>query len=100
MDSTVRETPEGDVALAYDPDIVAPLRDAQRGDVDMWPAWERIGCPVLLLRGGESDVLPRAVAEEMTRRGPKAALHEFPGIGHAPSLMSEEQVGLIVDWLA
>lgn len=100
VDSTVRETPDGDVALAYDPDIVAPLRDAAGGDVDMWPVWERIACPVLLLRGGESDVLPHAVAQEMTRRGPKAVLHEFAGIGHAPSLMSDEQVGLIVDWLA
>jgi len=99
VDSTVRETPEGDVALAYDPDIVAPLRAAAGQDVDMWPLWDRVACPALLLRGAESDVLPRATAEEMTRRGPCPTLHEFAGIGHAPSLMSEEQVGLIVDWL-
>jgi pimeloyl-ACP methyl ester carboxylesterase len=100
VDSTVRETPEGDVALAYDPNIVAPLRAAAGEDVDMWPVWDRIDCPTLLIRGERSDVLPRAVAEEMTRRGPCAELHEFDGIGHAPSLMSREQVDLIVRWLA
>jgi pimeloyl-ACP methyl ester carboxylesterase len=57
VDSTVRETPQGDVALAYDPDIVAPLRAAAGEDVDMWPVWERIACPTLLIRGERSDVL-------------------------------------------
>lgn len=100
VDSTMRETAEGDIALAYDPDIVAPLRAMPDEDVDLWPVWDVVDCPTLLIRGEHSDVLPRESAEQMTVRGPRAELHEFAGIGHAPSLMSDDQVALIADWLA
>lgn len=100
VDSTARETADGDIGLAYDPGIVTPMRALPLEDVDMWPVWEQIDCPTLLIRGELSDVLARNTAEEMTRRGPGATLHELAGIGHAPSLMSDDQVGLIVDWLA
>jgi pimeloyl-ACP methyl ester carboxylesterase len=99
VDSTVRRTPAGDIALAYDPDIVVPMRAAPIEDVDLWKVWDAISCPSLLIRGQRSDVLLAQTADEMTRRGPKARLHEVEGIGHAPSLMSEDQIGLIVDWL-
>ncbi len=35
----------------------------------------------------------------MTRRGPKARLVEFPGVGHAPALFSGEQIAPIRDFL-
>jgi pimeloyl-ACP methyl ester carboxylesterase len=35
----------------------------------------------------------------MTRRGPKAKLVEFPGIGHAPALMAADQIAVIRDFL-
>jgi pimeloyl-ACP methyl ester carboxylesterase len=95
----VRETVQGDIALAYDPGIAVPLRAAPARDVDLWPVWDRVACPVLVLRGATSDVLRRVDAEAMTRRGPKARLHEFAIIGHAPSLMSPEQIALVRDFL-
>jgi len=99
VDSSVRETAQGDIALAYDPSIAEPLRAAPARDVDLWPVWDRVMCPVLVLRGASSDVLRRADAEAMTRRGPRAALHELPGVGHAPSLMSEDQIARVRDFL-
>ena len=39
----------------YDPDIVAPMRSPQ--DLNLWGVWDDIRCPILLLRGTESDVL-------------------------------------------
>jgi len=54
---------------------------------------------VLALRGSESRVLPLEVVEEMQRRGPGCKLVEFPGIGHAPSLMEQDQIATIRDWL-
>jgi pimeloyl-ACP methyl ester carboxylesterase len=54
---------------------------------------------VLALRGGESDLLLRSTAEEMTRRGPKAALVEFPGVGHAPMLMAADQIAVVREFL-
>ncbi|MDX1486201.1 MAG: alpha/beta hydrolase, partial [Alphaproteobacteria bacterium] len=67
--------------------------------IELWPAWDAVRCPVLLLRGAGSDVLPAGVAAEMQRRGPETKYVEFPGIGHAPTLMGDEQIGLVRDWL-
>jgi pimeloyl-ACP methyl ester carboxylesterase len=54
-------------------------------DVGLWSAHDRIRCPVLLLCGLHSEVLPTPIAQEMTQRGPRAELVEFPKIGHAPA---------------
>ena len=89
----------GRYALAYDPSLVEPLKEMQRADFHIWPLWDRIRCPVLVLRGAESDVLLRSTAEEMQTRGPPVELVEYEGIGHAPRLTSPEQVRLVCDWL-
>ena len=52
-----------------------------------------------MVRGKESDLLLRETAEEMTRRGPKAQLVEFDGIGHAPALMAEDQIAVVREFL-
>lgn len=64
-----------------------------------WPLWDAIRCPTLLLRGADSDVLEPQVAEQMTRRGPKARRIEYPGIGHAPSLIEDEQISDVAAFL-
>ena len=61
--------------------------------------WDAIQSPTLVLRGAESDLLTHEAAAEMTRRGPKAKLTELPGIGHAPALLSEDQIGAVRDFL-
>ncbi|MNW11361.1 Alpha/beta hydrolase family protein [compost metagenome] len=68
-------------------------------DVDLWAVWDRVRCPVLVLRGATSDILPAETAEEMTRRGPKARLMEFAHTGHAPALMTEDQIAAVRDFL-
>ena len=55
-------------------------------------ALRAIRAPTLLLRGAKSDLLSPGTAAEMTRRGPKPELLEFPDVGHAPMLLSAEQV--------
>ena len=55
--------------------------------------------PTLLIRGAESDLLSRETAEAMTRRGPKAKLVELPGIGHAPTLLHEDQIAIVREFL-
>jgi pimeloyl-ACP methyl ester carboxylesterase len=96
---SVHETKGGRYKLAYDPGLVEPLKEMQRADFHIWPLWDRIRCPVLVLRGKESDVLLRSTAEEMKTRGPPVELIEFEGIGHAPMLTSREQVRIVCDWL-
>jgi pimeloyl-ACP methyl ester carboxylesterase len=58
-------------------------------------------CPseTLLLRGALSDLLSRQTAEAMTRRGPKARLVEIEGVGHAPTLIAQEQIDVVASFL-
>lgn len=99
IESSARTTAEGNIGLSYDPGIADPLRAMPLEDVDLWPVWDAVRCPVLLLRGERSDVLLSATAKEMQRRGPKTRFVEFEGIGHAPTLMVDDQVETIRNWL-
>ena len=90
--------------LHYDPAIAVPMRAvtpeiAAAGQAALWAAFDAIRCSTLLLRGAQSDLLSRATAEEMTRRGPKPRLHEFAGIGHAPMLVAPGQVAVVREFL-
>jgi pimeloyl-ACP methyl ester carboxylesterase len=89
-----RRNDDGSFSLSYDPAIanafVGPLQD-----VVLWPVWDAIRCPTLVMRGKESDLLLRKTAEEMTQRGPRAQLVELDGIGHAPALMAEDQIAVV-----
>lgn len=91
---------EGGYVYMYDP----ALGDAFRMmpillDVEAWGAFDSIAHPVMAIRGAESEVLGREIWLEMGERGPKAKLIEFPGIGHAPALMSEDQIAVVRDFL-
>ncbi|MBH68630.1 MAG: alpha/beta hydrolase [Rhodospirillaceae bacterium] len=91
--SIIRE-PDRSYSLHYDPEVLSELEP-----IDVWDAYDKIKCPVLLLRGEESELLDRGAAESMMRRGPKARLVELSECGHAPSLMTEDQISVIRDWL-
>jgi len=97
---SAREKPNGRLGFAYDPHIGDPFRAAPPNDIDLWAAYDAMTCPTLVIRGADSDLLRRADAEAMTRRGPKARLVEFPGIGHAPALMAVDQIAAIRDFLS
>jgi pimeloyl-ACP methyl ester carboxylesterase len=89
---------DGTLGLAYDPRIGDPFKGEAK-DIDLWPVWDRISCPTLVLRGADSDLLRRADALAMTERGPRARLLEFAGIGHAPALMAADQIAAIRGFL-
>ena len=97
-----RTRSDGRLGLAYDPKIGEAFSnpDAPLQDIDFWPFYDRIRCPTLVIRGGQSDVLRSSDAAAMTERGPRAQLVEFPGIGHAPALMANDQITAIRDFLA
>jgi pimeloyl-ACP methyl ester carboxylesterase len=90
--------------LHYDPAIAVPLRAmtpaiAAAGEAALWAAYDAIRCPTLLLRGADSDILSPATARAMTERGPKARLHEFAGVGHAPTLVAPDQIAAVREFL-
>ena len=90
---------DGTFRLSYDQRLGEPMKRGPIEDVDLWPVWDQIHCPVLVLRGTQSDLLLAATAEEMTRRGPGAEVVEIDGTGHAPALMAKDQIEIVRDWL-
>ncbi len=95
---SVREA-DGGLRLHYDPAIKVPYAQMADADVDLWALWEKIYCPIFLLRGSESQLLTIDTAARMTITGPKATLATIHGVGHAPALMADDQIALIADWL-
>ena len=96
--SCVRQRPDGRWGFAYDPGIAVPFR-ASAAPPDLWGLWDAIACPTLLLRGAASDLLTAATARAMTERGPRPRLVEFAGVGHAPMLLSPDQVAPVLAFL-
>jgi pimeloyl-ACP methyl ester carboxylesterase len=92
--------PEGGFRMRYDP-AIAVAYNTQRPfkDLELWPLWDAVRCPTLVLRGELSDVLPKSVATAMTQRGPRAELVEFAGIGHGPSLLHADQIAAVAAFL-
>ena len=96
--TNVRQRPDGRWGPGYDPGIAVPFRNTA-APPNLWPMWDAIRCPTLVLRGAESDLLSAATAQQMRERGPRPAVIEFAGVGHAPMLLSAEQIRPVVDFL-
>lgn len=97
---SARRLDNGGYALAYDPGIGTAFRSGKAiEDVDLWAIWDAVRCPVLALRGADSDLLLADTSLEMRRRGPKAEVVEIEGVGHCPALMDDQQIGLVREWL-
>lgn len=87
------------LGLHYDPAIAHNARKSAESDLDIWPLWQQVRCPQLLLHGETSDVLPADVVKRMCDENSAMTVHTLAGLGHAPSLMESDQIALVVDWL-
>jgi len=90
--------------LHYDPAISVALRTitpeaAAQGGAVMWSLYDAIDARTLVTRGAQSDLLSRETALAMTERGPRAALVEFEGVGHAPTFVDPAQVSTVTSFL-
>lgn len=99
----LRQQKDGQWSRHYDPAIAQAFstfteENAAQSEAALWAIYDAIQCPVLLVRGSESDLLSRETADLMTQRGPRAALTELAGIGHAPTFMQPEQIALARDF--
>lgn len=84
----------------YDPRIAEPFASAGRaGPVSLWPLYDAIRCATLVLRGAKSDLLQSGTAQAMTERGPRAKLVQVEGVGHAPSLIPQNQITTVKQFL-
>jgi pimeloyl-ACP methyl ester carboxylesterase len=96
--TNARQHADGSWGVGYDPAIAVPFR-ALSAPPDLWPQWDAIRCPTLVLRGAQSDLLSHATAMAMAARGPRARVAEIPGVGHAPMLLAADQVATVVEFL-
>lgn len=89
--------PDGDrLKWKIDPSVRRPPRGATAANrLDLWVPYARIACPTLIVRGAESDILPRATATRMCQVLRNATTIEVPGVGHAPSLTEPESLAAI-----
>ena len=99
LERVTRDGIEG-FSTRVDPGIAVPFRAltpelARAGEAALWQSYDRLRCRTLLLRGAESDLLSADTARAMTQRGPHAQLHEFPGVGHAPTLVHADQIEVL-----
>lgn len=98
--------------LHYDPRIAVPFKAiteaadeaasrqaVKAGEAALWALYDAIRCPTLLLRGADSDLLTADTARQMADRGPRARCVAFAGVGHAPTLVSDDQVASVRDFL-
>lgn len=98
-ESSLRQRADRRFEMRYDPAIAQSFQLAASTDIDLWPIYERIACPTLLVRGEKSDLLSHEAAQAMAARGPRPQLVEVPGVGHAPMFMSDAQIAIVSDFL-
>ncbi|TSA16166.1 MAG: alpha/beta hydrolase [Betaproteobacteria bacterium] len=96
----VRMLPDGGYRMHYDPAITVPISAARIDkDIELWPYYDAIKCPTLVIRGALSDLLRRETLHEMTGRGPRAKTVEIQDVGHAPTLMHADQIAIVREFL-
>jgi pimeloyl-ACP methyl ester carboxylesterase len=90
--------------LHYDPAIAVTVKaatpeSAAKGEALLWSLYDQIACDTLLVRGAESDLISPETARAMQQRGPKARMVEFAGVGHAPTLVAQDQIDTVTNFI-
>lgn len=98
---TFRQGEDGLLHYDYDLNIARALR-IDRGDVpDLWQVFKGLAnIPVLVVRGGESDVLSPETFDRMAAEKPDLQRVTIPAVGHAPLLDEPAAVAAIDAFLA
>jgi pimeloyl-ACP methyl ester carboxylesterase len=86
----------------YDPKISVEFasNDIEKfEDFDIWACWEKIKCPILVIRGALSDILTFETFITMIKSKSQCEGFEYEDTGHTPSLMEEMHIKDIEEWL-
>jgi pimeloyl-ACP methyl ester carboxylesterase len=96
----LRHAADGSLEMCYDPGIGEPFRQALVfQDVNLWPIYDRICCPTLVVRGADSDLLTPETLQAMAARGPRPQTVEIENVGHAPMFLEHQQIQIVRDFL-
>jgi pimeloyl-ACP methyl ester carboxylesterase len=84
IENTVK--PAGDGRYEWRLDMAgiaaARLSGDPAGPIDLWSCVDALKCPTLVVRGAQSDFLPRETCEHMARRQPLLRWAQVPDAGH------------------
>jgi len=87
---------DGGFTWKMDPAIRNPPRTGPAArPVDLWLPFTRIIAPIMVVRGGDSDVLSLETADRMLKVNRGTTMVEVPGVGHAPSLVEPESLSAL-----
>jgi pimeloyl-ACP methyl ester carboxylesterase len=102
-----RRLPTGRWALHTDPAAPANLKNdtfdiTNKTDdkTKVWGAFSNIECPIVVIRGADSDLLVPEGIEKMRqhcKNGPEQlTAYEVPGVGHVPLFINDEEIALLL----
>lgn len=101
-ETSTRRLPDGRLTPHYDPGITRQFFQPPE-EYELWPHYDALAIPTLMLRGADSDLIERGTVATMRTRGPGAQgllqVQEIAGCGHAPALNVPAQMGRIEDFL-
>jgi pimeloyl-ACP methyl ester carboxylesterase len=88
----------------YDPGIAMAFAGVSQelmtqGEQMLWGAYGCVNAPTLILHGKQSDLLTTDTVQKMVQINPQARAVVFDGVGHAPSLIVENQIQTVVDFI-
>ncbi|HEY7268828.1 MAG TPA: alpha/beta hydrolase [Dehalococcoidia bacterium] len=100
INHNLMQTADGKWTWKYDKALRSGTPRPSIDNDQQWANWRAIRCPILLLRGENSDVLAPAVAERMARENANTKLVTIAGSGHSIPLDKPEAFEAAVrEWL-
>jgi pimeloyl-ACP methyl ester carboxylesterase len=97
----LRPRPDGTLTFKYDDALRERGAIFDRSTDQLWAAWQAVGCPILLVRGDDSDILAVETAQRMLASNARASLVGVPDCGHSITLDNPQGLLDAVDpWLA
>lgn len=94
---TVKPNGRGGLMWKIDPAVRRNYAGTIRPD--LWAPYRKITCPILIVRGADSDILAPEVSRRMCEPPNRATVTEVPGVGHAPALTEPEAMRALEDFL-
>ena len=91
---SVRRLPNGNFMMHYDPEVMRVFAE-QIDEFDAWDIFDALPCPVMLISGEQSDLIPRRIVDKMKQRKPQMPVFPVANCGHAPHLNDAAQINAI-----
>jgi esterase len=99
--NSLRVTDGGFMRWKADPRVqaVAPTSSTSGSSPGMWPLFDAIKAPILVIRGAESETLLASTVTKMVSRRPDVQAVEILGVGHTPWLSEAKALAALQEFL-